>query len=71
MARSPLFGRRIHIAGSIDTDPAVASAADVDAARDFVTLLTAELLALGATFVVPSIAKISDLPTAALSASTG
>jgi hypothetical protein len=53
MARSPLFGRRIHIAGSIDTDPAVASAADVDAARDFVTLLTAELLALGATFVVP------------------
>jgi hypothetical protein len=53
MARSPLFGRRIHIAGSIDPDPAVATAADVDSARDFVKLLTVELVALGATFVVP------------------
>jgi hypothetical protein len=53
MIRSPLFGRRIHIAGSIDLDPAVASAAEVDAARDFVKVLTAELVALGATFVLP------------------
>ena len=53
MVRSPLFGRRIHIAGSVDLDPTVADPAEVDAARDFVKLLTAELVALGATFVLP------------------
>ena len=31
----------------------MASAAEVDAARDFVKLLTVELVALGATFVLP------------------
>src|ERR1700722_12854034 len=54
MVRSPLFGRRIHIAGSVDLDPTVADPADVEAARDFVKLLTAELVALGATFVLPA-----------------
>ena len=53
MARSPLFGRRIHIAGSVDLDPTVANPAEIAAARDFVKLLTAELVALGATFVLP------------------
>lgn len=53
MVRSPLFGRRIHIAGSVDLNPTVADPAEVDAARDFVRLLTAELVALGATFVLP------------------
>lgn len=53
MARSPLFGRRIHIAGAIDTDESVATAAEVDVTRDFVGLLVKELMARGATFVVP------------------
>jgi hypothetical protein len=53
MARSPLFGRRIHIAGSVDADPAVAAPVELEATRDFLRLLTAELLARGATFVVP------------------
>jgi len=51
--RSPLFGRRIHFSGSIATDPAVASAEDVQHARDLVVTLTRELMGLGATFVLP------------------
>ena len=51
--RSPLFGRRIHITGSVAVDPAVASAADVDQARELVEILVPELIARGATFVVP------------------
>lgn len=50
--RSPLFGRRIHIAGSVVGDMAVAGA-DIDAARDLVAGLTARLLKAGANFVVP------------------
>jgi hypothetical protein len=53
MAKSALFGRRIHIAGAIDVNVSIATTAEVDAARDFVELLVKELVARGATFVVP------------------
>lgn len=53
MPRSPLMGRRIHIAGSISPDPLVASAEAVDAARDLVAELVKVLVKLGAGFVVP------------------
>lgn len=53
MAPSPVFGRRIHIAGSISADPALASLDDVTAARDLVIGLVRALMRLGATFVVP------------------
>lgn len=49
----PLIGRRVHISGSIHNDPAVASTADVEAAREFVRELVIMLLKDGATFVVP------------------
>lgn len=53
MARSSLFGRRVHIAGSISKDPMTASATDVAAARELVTSVVQKLMRLGATFVVP------------------
>ncbi len=53
MPRSPLFGRRIHISGSVAIDPAVATAADVTAARDLVVGTVRALMRLGANFVVP------------------
>jgi hypothetical protein len=53
MNRSPLFGRRIHIAGSISTDLAVATAIDVAAAHALVDLLVPELVRRGANFVIP------------------
>jgi len=53
MARSPLFGRRIHIAGSISVELAAAPAEDVRTARSFVERLVQELVRRGATFVVP------------------
>lgn len=53
MARSPLFGRRIHIAGSISKDAAVATREDVAEARKLVDGLVRALMRLGATFVVP------------------
>jgi hypothetical protein len=53
MARSSLFGRRIHIAGAVVEDVAVASADGVSAARDLVTSLVRELVKRGANFVVP------------------
>ena len=53
MARSPLFGRRIHISGSIVDDITVASAADVGLARELVVGLVKELMKRGANFVVP------------------
>src|SRR5208282_3754883 len=53
MAKSPLFGRRIHIAGSVSDDPAIASTADVETAREFVRSLVQELVCRGATFVLP------------------
>ncbi|MGF7152163.1 hypothetical protein FHS96_005832 [Sphingomonas zeicaulis] len=53
MNRSPLFGRRIHIAGSISKDLAIATPADVTAARELVAGLVRALMRHGATFVVP------------------
>lgn len=51
MERSSLFGRRIHIAGSIPDDLAIASAFEVERARELVAGLVRELLRRGATFV--------------------
>jgi hypothetical protein len=53
MAQSPLFGRRVHIAGSILDDIATASSAAVDQARELVRGLVTELVKRGATFVIP------------------
>ncbi|AKH37829.1 MULTISPECIES: hypothetical protein [Nitrosomonas] len=53
MARSPLFGRRIHIAGSIPNEAKYASAEEVGRARQLVESLVKELLRKGATFVIP------------------
>ena len=53
MARSPLFGRRVHIAGSIVEDAAVAAAGDVEQARELVAALVKELVKRGANFVIP------------------
>jgi hypothetical protein len=67
MARSPLFGRRIHIAGSVSEDPAVASIEEVTCARAFVQGLVQELVRRGATFVLPVDAEKTrsgdELPT--------
>lgn len=52
-ARSPLWGRRIHIAGSIDKDPSIASAKDAKEARALVSGLVEQLVKRGANFVVP------------------
>ncbi|PDQ22007.1 hypothetical protein CN311_06200 [Mesorhizobium sanjuanii] len=53
MARSNLFGRRIHISGSIAKELEVASGADVEHAQAFVAGLVKELIKRGANFVVP------------------
>ncbi len=53
MPKSSLFGRRIHIAGSIPDDIAAAPAAEVEQARELVQGLVKELMQRGATFVVP------------------
>ncbi len=53
MARSVLFGRRIHISGSVSADPAIASPTDVAAARELVAGLVRALMRAGANFVVP------------------
>jgi hypothetical protein len=53
MRNSPLFGRRIHIAGSITPDLGVASTAEVLHARELAEGLVRELMKRGATFVVP------------------
>ncbi len=53
MARSSLFGRRIHIAGSIVEDVAIAAPDDVNAARELVAGLVKELIKRGANFVIP------------------
>ena len=52
MPRSPLFGRRVHIAGSIADDPIVATTEAVDQARGLVALLVKDLVKCGANFVV-------------------
>ena len=53
MAKSPLFGRRIHIAGSVPDDATVAPTSEVQQARELVAGLVKELVRRGATFVVP------------------
>lgn len=53
IGKSPLFGRRIHIAGSIADDLALASTADVEQTRDLIESLVQQLVKRGATFVVP------------------
>lgn len=53
MAKSPLFGRRIHIAGSVPDDLAASPTIEVKRAREVVQGLVKELLRRGATFVVP------------------
>lgn len=53
MARSRLFGRRIHISGSISGDLAVAPTAEVEQARALVSELVGKLVRHGAAFVVP------------------
>lgn len=53
MPRSPLFGRRIHISGSIVDDAVIAPAGEVQAARDLVAGLVKELIKRGANFVIP------------------
>ncbi|MBU9478027.1 hypothetical protein [Burkholderia multivorans] len=53
MARSALFGRRVHITGSISGDLALASADEVRRARAIVESLVKELIRKGATFVIP------------------
>ena len=53
MTVSPLFGRRVHIAGSVHDDLSVASTEELNAAREFVAALVAALMRKGATFVVP------------------
>ena len=52
MPRSPLLGRRVHIAGSVAEDPAVATPEAVDQACALVELLVKELVGRGANFVV-------------------
>lgn len=53
MARSPLHGRRIHIAGSVVEDVAVATGDEVGLARELVVELVKALVRRGANFVVP------------------
>jgi TIR- and PNP-associating SLOG family len=53
MPRSPLFGRRIHISGSVSIDSAVATESEVKRTRELLQGLVRELVAKGATFVLP------------------
>jgi hypothetical protein len=53
MAKSPLFGRRVHISGSVSVDPAVAPAAEVAQVRALLQGVVQELVWRGATFVLP------------------
>ncbi len=53
MSTGSLFGRRIHIAGSIDDSPSIAPAAEVKRAREFIEVLVPRLVERGATFVLP------------------
>lgn len=53
MLRPALFGRRVHIAGSISDAPSLATSHEVGRAREIIEALVKELLRQGATFVVP------------------
>lgn len=66
MQRSPLFGRRIHISGSVVDDASIASTDDTRAARELITTLVKDLVKRGANFVVPvdaePLRKVDSLP---------
>lgn len=66
MPRSALFGRRIHISGSVVDDLTVAPTEDLRAARDLISTLVKELIRRGANFVVSVDAepmrKVDGLP---------
>lgn len=66
MVRSPLFGRRIHISGSVVNDLTIAPTGEVEAARDFIATLAKELVRRGANFVIPvdaePLRKVDGLP---------
>jgi len=66
MPRSLLFGRRIHVSGSVVDDTAIASADDVRAARELVAGFVKEVIKRGANFVVPvdaePLRKVDGLP---------
>ena len=53
MFRSSLFGRRIHITGSIAIDPITATVEEVARARRVVEMLVKDLIRTGASFVIP------------------
>ncbi len=53
MARSSMFGRRVHISGSIAEDVSLATPTEVRRARELVQALVLDLLVRGATFVIP------------------
>lgn len=53
MTRSSLFGRRIHITGSVATDPNIATVEEVNRARQVVETLVKDLIRKGASFVIP------------------
>lgn len=53
MGKSSLFGRRIHITGSISEDLNLASVEEVERAREVIQELVKELVTKGATFVIP------------------
>ncbi|KAA9012971.1 MULTISPECIES: hypothetical protein [Sphingobium] len=53
MARSPLFGRRVHISGSFATDPMIASGEAISDARGVLAQFVQQLVRRGANFVVP------------------
>ena len=53
MEKSSLFGKRVHISGSISKCADIAKPESVMKAREFVVGLVKELIGLGANFVVP------------------
>ncbi|NLD92517.1 MAG: hypothetical protein GX639_07590 [Fibrobacter sp.] len=53
MPKSPLFERRIHITGSISDDNNIATAEEVNRARNLIKAIVIDLIKAGACFVVP------------------
>ena len=71
MARSPLLGRRIHIAGSIVEDVALATADDVKRSREFVGALVKEWYDTAPISSCPWTPSPSERRIACRSVSTG
>lgn len=53
MPKSPLFGRRIHITGSISSEINIATAEEVIRAHNLIKAIVIDLIKAGACFVVP------------------